>query len=589
MPDKQIWELNPATVNTNTDVIPKTLYSSGDAEKLTLAKAFYAGAVQPDETTKTDLTIQSANNTVGAGGDILLKVGSGTTGNNYGSVVIQKIGVSANGQDLLTIKRGSAAVARIDDNSCMVIGVNNVVPEAGTSNGSAIMGQNNSPQQQIVSTVITGSQNTIGAEYSLIAGYGNYNESTGFLTSSIIAGYNNSTSDLTNVHVFILGDSNVASSGPGIEDTYVVGSANRVAGCGWAIGTSNAVAGNQYPCAYAIGYNQKAYDGGFSYGTNNITYGQIGNSGQAAFNYGYDNECIGSNNSAFGYNNSVGRYNNATLISGDTFYLDTPLDLTSWFSGVGTKVALSYLNNKGTRTVEWLTFSNVTYNSVDNRTEFDLTARSMTANALPAYQVGFADTSESFALGYGNQIYASSSTSTLGRGNVLNSCANVHAFGYAINRTNYTNSVFVGGDATLYLQSTTYNRNEGMAVNPVSTYTTSLTSDVNGNLALSNSALNRTIVTINQTSNIDVNSITYFGPISSTTNGQNFRLVNIGTSDITFHKDNVSGTAGYRIYWNKAGGSLVLSQNQSVMLYYIDNLPLSGSTGGWLLIPDGHA
>jgi hypothetical protein len=127
-----------------------------------------------------------------------------------------------------------------------------------------------------------------------------------------------------------------------------------------------------------------------------------------------------------------------------------------------------------------------------------------------------------------------------------------------------------------------------MPVNTPSTYTTSLTVDGNGNLALNNSALNRSIVTINQTSSITINSITYFGSISSVRNGQTFRLVNIGSSNITLSKDDASGTSGYRLYWDKSGGTLALDNKESVVFIYLDNLPLSGSTGGWLVLTDGH-
>lgn len=585
MSSKQIWELASATVNTNTDVVPRTQFSSGDAEKLTLADVFFVGAVQPNETAKTDMTIQAANNTAGTGSDLILQPGQGTS-NNDGTVSIRKTSATATGQNVLEIKRGSNVIARIDDSSCLVVGAGNTVPEPTVSNGSAIFGQNNVPQQQIVSTVVSGANNTIGAEYSVIAGSNNTNESTAYLTSSIIVGYNNYTADLTNVHVFILGDGNRVSSGPGIEDTYMVGSSNRGAGCGWAVGTSNFVAGNAYPCSYAIGYNNKSYDGGIAIGTNNLTYGETGNSGSSSFAIGVDNEAIGSNSYAIGLNNQVGTYWSVSLISGNTFQYDTPGDFTSSFTGVGTKVCLSYLNIYQTRTAEWLTFSNVTFTG--GFTRFDLAARSMTPNATPAYQIGFSDASESFVIGYGNQIYKSSIVSVLGRSLVLNGCSNTHLFGYSMSKTGESNKIFVGGDATVVLESTSFINTEGMPVNTPSTYTTSLTVNGSGNLALNNSTLNRSIITINQTTDIDINSITYMGPVAAVRNGQQLRIVNIGVNTITFHKDNASGVSGYRIKWAKAGLPLILAENESVSLIYLNNLPLSGSTGGWLLLPDGH-
>ncbi len=589
MPSKEIWELNPATTNLNTDVIPRTQNASGDAEKLTLADAFFVGAIQPNETTKTDMTIQPANNTAGNGSDLILQVGQGTS-NNDGKLIIKKPSTTATGQYIVDMKRGTSTIGFIDDNSVIVIGVNNIVPEPGTSNGSAIFGSNNSPQQQIVATTISGIQNTIGAEYSLIAGSYNNNDNTAFLTKSIVVGYNNYTADLTNVSAYIMGDSNKASTGPGQENAYIFGSYNATSGCGWTMGTNNYVGGNSDPCAYAFGNDNRAYDGGFAFGSNNIVYGEVGNSGSGAFIYGVDNEGVGTNTTIVGYNNTMGRYDDATLLSGNTFYLNTAGDFTTWFTGVGTKVALSYLNNKTTRTVEWLTFSNVTYNAGANRTEFDLTARSMTPNATsPAYQVAFSDTSESFIFGYGNNIDKSTSVSVLGRGIQSDGCTNCHFVGYAINRSNYSNRVFIGGDAQINLESTLYCHNETMWTNPRSTYTTSLTVDANGNLALSNSALNRSLVTINQTTNIDVNSITYFGPLNFVPDGQQFRLVNIGANNITLHKDNASGTSGYRLYWEKTGNTIQMDQNSSVSLVYVNNLPLTGSTGGWLVIPDGHA
>jgi hypothetical protein len=126
-----------------------------------------------------------------------------------------------------------------------------------------------------------------------------------------------------------------------------------------------------------------------------------------------------------------------------------------------------------------------------------------------------------------------------------------------------------------------------MTVNPPAANTTSWAPDGNGNLSVQSANNAGNVFAINQTSNVDINSISNFSTLNGATNGQQFRLVNIGTSTITLHKDNASGTSGYRLTWQKAGGSIAVQQNHSVVFLYLSNLPLSGSTGGWVVLTDG--
>jgi hypothetical protein len=126
-----------------------------------------------------------------------------------------------------------------------------------------------------------------------------------------------------------------------------------------------------------------------------------------------------------------------------------------------------------------------------------------------------------------------------------------------------------------------------MTANPPAANTTSWAPDGNGNLSVQSANNAGNVFAINQTSNVDINSISNFSTLNGPVNGQQFRLVNIGTSTITLHKNNASGTAGYRLMWQGYSNSIALGQNHSVTFLYISNLPLSGSTGGWFCLTDG--
>jgi hypothetical protein len=169
------------------------------------------------------------------------------------------------------------------------------------------------------------------------------------------------------------------------------------------------------------------------------------------------------------------------------------------------------------------------------------------------------------------------------------SSGNINVFcGYGFSETSPgAQSTYVGGDCNIRLKSTKLCYNTSMTVNPPAANTTSWAPDGNGNLSVQSVNNAGNVFAINQTSNVDINSIFNFSTLNGAANGQQFRLVNIGTSTITLHKDNASGTAGYRLYWEGHGNSITLSQNHSVVFLYLSNLPLSGSTGGWLCLTDG--
>ena len=392
-----------------------------------------------------------------------------------------------------------------------------------------------------------------------------------------------------------IGTLNQVIGGPSgtAAEGYTIGNNNTLAGCAYAIGDQNQVCGTVDPCSFAYGYLEQAYCGGYSYGTNNKTAGTVSSiaGGGASFTIGRDNTISGTNCHCDGYNSTIGGgVFSVTNTGGNNYSLSSGVDLSSYFQGG--YIVLTYLVTGTTgnvRVSERLAYSNVAWTGSANT--FQLASLSMTPIGSPLYQLYFNNCNEVFSYGYGNDITNSTSTFVFGRGNSISN-GNTNTFlgyGFSIPTFPSFNSLttYVGGDCDLNLKCSKLCYNSSMTVNPPAANTTSWAPDGNGNLSVQSVNNAGNVFAINQTSNVDINSISNFSTLNGPVNGQQFRLVNIGTSTITLHKDNASGTSGYRLMWQGYSNSIALGQNHSVTFLYISNLPLSGSTGGWFCLTDG--
>lgn len=389
----------------------------------------------------------------------------------------------------------------------------------------------------------------------------------------------------TNANV---GTNNVITVGPsGVPaEAYCMGNFNKLSGCSYAFGDSNQCTGTVEPCSMAYGLSNESYAGGMTFGNQNQAAGTVGTLGPVGANscyvLGRSNVCSGTNNVVEGYNSSCGLSLNLTRTSGNTYSVAG--DYTTYF--INGYITLAYNATTNTRISEVLAYSNVQF--VGGQTTFELAALSLTPTASPSYIGYWHDCTESFSYGYANQIKKSTSTVVVGRGNTIENGANCHFFGYGFYDNNPRSlCTFVGGDCSLDLSATKYLYMNGMTANTISGYTNSWTVDANGNVNIQSASIRNPLITVNQTSDIDVNAIVNFSNISAPVDGQTFRLVNIGANTITLHKDNTTGTAGKRLIWQKSGSNLAIATNHSVQFIYISTLPLSGSTGGWLVLPDG--
>lgn len=385
----------------------------------------------------------------------------------------------------------------------------------------------------------------------------------------------------------IAGPSSTAAEG------YCIGNNNALAGCAYAIGDQNRACGTIDPCSFSYGYAEQAYAGAYSYGTNNQTVGTVSAvdvNGAPSFTVGRDNVVTGTNNHCDGYNCRIGGGPFALTNTGGNNYSST-LNITSYF--VGGYVVLTYLvtgSISSVRVAERLAYSNVTWDGTN--TTFQLASKSMTPDATPTYYMYTNDSTETFVYGYGNNVYNSASTFVLGRGTTIQNGSLNTMVGYNFTNANIpgglrTNCTYVGGNCSLDLCASGFVYTTGMSAITPAQKTTSFTVDGNGNLSFVDASAQGSLFVINQLTAIQINSISTLATQNTIANGQQFRLVNIGTSDITLSKDNASGTSGYRLMWQKAGGSITLGQNHSVVLLYLNNLPMSGSTGGWLVLTDG--
>lgn len=388
-----------------------------------------------------------------------------------------------------------------------------------------------------------------------------------------------------------IGTLNQVIAGPNstAAEGYCIGNSNKLAGCAYAIGDQNQVCGTVDPCSFSYGYLEQAYCGGYSYGTENKTAGTVSNiaGGASSFTIGRQNTVSGTNNHCDGFACTLGGGPfNTTNLGANNYSVNQ--NISSYM--VGGYVVLTYLvagTTSDVRVSERLAYSNVAWNGTT--TTFQLSSLSMTPiSGNPLYQTYTNDCTEVFSYGYGNVIRNSNSTFVFGRGNGVTN-GNINTFvGYGFSETSPSGqTTYVGGDANLRLQSTKLCYNTSMTVNTPAANTTSWAPDVNGNLSVQSVNNAGNVFAINQTSNVDINSISNFSTLNGPVNGQQFRLVNIGINTITLNKDNASGTTGYRLTWQKSGGSIAVGQNHSVVFLYLSNLPLSGSTGGWICFPDG--
>lgn len=384
-----------------------------------------------------------------------------------------------------------------------------------------------------------------------------------------------------------IGTGNVITGGPSstAAEGYTMGNDNLLAGCCFAFGDNNSACGTIEPCSMSYGKDNESYAGGFSFGQANYTAGTVGVpvTGASSYTVGRALTCTGTNNVCEGYNSSIGFTQPVTLIAPNTYQVGAG-NYTSYFT-TG-RLTLVYNNSLGTKTAEILAYNNVQFTG--GNTTFELASLSMTPSGTPAYQIYTHDCTESFSYGFANQTKLSSSTIVIGRGNLIENGNNNTFVGYGFYEILPTSlTTYVGGDCNINLKATKLIYNTGMTVNPPASYTTSWTVDGSGNVNIQSASLIGNLITVNQTSDITVNAIINFSTISGPVDGQTFRLVNIGANTITLSKDDVTGQSGKRLTWQKTGNSINIATNHSVQFIYLSTLPLSGSTGGWLVIPDG--
>jgi hypothetical protein len=371
---------------------------------------------------------------------------------------------------------------------------------------------------------------------------------------------------------------------------YCVGNNNALAGCAFAFGDQNQVSSTSDPCSMAYGYLEQAWAGGYGYGTNNKTAGSISSvvGGGPAFSVGRNNVISGNNTYCAGNTNEIGGgVFDVTNTGGNNYSITPPSDISSYFqSGY---IVLTYLvagTTGNVRVSERLAYSNVAWNGTSNT--FQLASLSMTPIASPLYQIYFDNCLDVTAFGFNNRVRNSSRTFVFGMQNTITN-GNINVFlGYGfIETTPSGQNTYVGGDSNIRLKSTGLCYNTSMTSNPSAANKTSWAPDANGNLSVQSVNNAGNVFTINQTSNVDINSISCFSTLNSVGDGQQFRLINIGTSTITLHKNNASGTLACRLYWEGRGNSITLGQNHSVVFLYLSNLPLGSSNAGWLIFPDG--
>ena len=384
-----------------------------------------------------------------------------------------------------------------------------------------------------------------------------------------------------------VGTGNVITTGPSTTaaEGYTMGNDNLLAGCCFAFGDNNSACGTIEPCSMSYGKDNESYAGGFSFGQSNYTAGTVGVpvTGASSYTVGRALICTGTNNVCEGYNSSIGFTQPATLIGSNTYSVGAG-NYTQYFT-TG-RLTLVYNNSLGTKTSEILAYNNVQFTG--GITTFELASLSMTPSATPDYRIFTHDCSQSFSYGYGNQTQLSDTTTVIGRNNLVQNGSNNTFLGNGFYEILPTASmVYIGGDCNLNLKGSKIVYTTGMTANPPPAYTTSWTVDGSGNVNVQSASLIGNLITINQTSDITVNAIINFSTISAPVEGQTFRLVNIGTNTITLSKDNATGQSGKRLIWQKTGNNLNIATNHSVQFIYLSTLPLSGSTGGWLVIPDG--
>lgn len=384
-----------------------------------------------------------------------------------------------------------------------------------------------------------------------------------------------------------VGTGNVITVGPSATaaEGYVMGNDNLLAGCCFAFGDNNSACGTIEPCSMSYGKDNESYAGGFSFGQANYTAGTVGVpvTGASSYTVGRALICTGTNNVCEGYNSSIGFTQPATLIGPNTYSVGAG-NYTQYFT-TG-RLTLVYNNSLGTRTSEILAYNNVQYTG--GITTLELASLSMTPSGTPAYQIYTHDCTESFSYGFANQTTLSSTTTVIGRNNTIqNGSANTFLGNGFYEILPTASMVYIGGDCNLNLKASKIIYAAGMTANPPASYTTSWTVDGSGNVNVQSASLTGNLITVNQTADIDVNAIINFSTLLAPVEGQTFRLVNIGANTITLHKDNATGQAGKRLIWQKSGTNLNIATNHSVQFIYISTLPLSGSTGGWLVLPDG--
>jgi hypothetical protein len=386
-------------------------------------------------------------------------------------------------------------------------------------------------------------------------------------------------------------DNTSQAFGATANEGFSVGSGNRNSGCAFSFGEANVVTSKTEPCSFAYGYSLDCFDGGFGFGYANKSFGNISNpifgAGGSSYGIGFQNQVSGKNNVADGYDNVVSYTDLSCASLGSNQYRITGNYLAYFTGGY---LGISYVNSAGVRVGETVAYNNPAFDGT--YTTFELASLTQTLNGTPQIKISLQDCDQTMAYGFANQAFKCHDTFIFGRGNAVYN-GDINTFvGYGFNTqapnlTQRSLTTYVGGDCNLDLSSTKICYNTSMNATPPASYTTSLTVDANGNINLQNTALRSPLITINQTSDIDVNSIQNLGPLNLPVNGQTFRLMNIGANTITIHKDNATGNNGYRFYWAKSGNSIALGLNDSVQFTYLSNLALSGSTGGWVVIPDG--
>lgn len=587
----RIDELTSINVNSIDPVTQFTAVAATGAETL---KATHQSVVNK-ALNRTDNVSGAAASTVitaqtstgSTGGNIILTPGQSASSSS-GAVVVVSPAATSSVPAFLVKNSVDQNILTLNNSGVFSIGTNSV--PNGTSVRSIIVGQNTLLSNQIFEyAALFGQNNVVGCYQSLLAGQNNTGSTNNAsIQDSIIAGSNNNINSITVGDVTILGDSNVITGGSG-QNAKILGDSNTICGKGAVVGSNNNLqhAGTEF--AFVIGRQNQSLDASFVAGSQNtaisaVQSGIVGKTGQS-YAIGDSNDVVGSDCYAYGNNQTIGLYLATTSIGSNQYQISG--DYTAAFARSSNKVFLRYNSSDNTICGEWLAASNIAF--VESFTNFNLAAPlEPVSPTSPNYFIGFLDTTNSHAFGFNNTIQNSDNVNIYGRNNTVdnnNSNLSIYGNGLIIPADDSGWTVF-GSSSRARIESGAYVQNNSTTVNRPSNVN-SLTVDANGNVAIQNNTLNAPILLVDQTSNVTINSISQFGSTASVTNGTEVRIINIGTSSITLSKDNASGAAGYRLYWNQSGNTLALNQNHTAKLIYIDSLPLSGSTGGWLLIPDG--